>query len=247
MKKILPIILILAIIISGCTQTGIIECDSNKTCFLNAQELCKKAKIVTTESQESVNNLTINGIISAEIKSGTSDNCVLDYKINKFEISGDTSQYPQQLLDIANSFNQASMTCTIPGKVELTINSLANIVNSCQGSLRTVFERLYDYYEALRQELERTVSKSFNIPAGGSYCVNGVITVLIMNTGTGTINKDDFTITVNDIDASSGMEDSIEPMMSGTFSWDCGGSCSSGSHAVYLETISSTQRITVTC
>lgn len=98
-----------------------------------------------------------------------------------------------------------------------------------------------------QQEMEDVVSKSFTIPAGASFCINGVITVSITNTGTETIRKEDFTIKVDGSDASRGLEDDIEPVETGLFSWDCGGACSSGSHAVYLETVSSTLTINVDC
>jgi hypothetical protein len=110
------------------------------------------------------------------------------------------------------------------------------VADSCQGSMRTAFEELAGYHESLIKEMEKIVSKQFSVSQ--VFCINRKITMFIQNIGTDTIKKNEFTIKVDDVDASSGLESDIEVYKTAKFSWNCGGECSSGEHNIYLETVS---------
>jgi hypothetical protein len=95
--------------------------------------------------------------------------------------------------------------------------------------------------------------KTFTIPTGGAYCLDGIIHVRVSNTGDGIISSSDWiaksveepgneqavgALSVSDV-ASKGNKD---------FTSDCGGGCVSGeSYIVSIGTISGVQHIPMEC
>lgn len=247
MRFIVPsLALLLLVFASGCTQTSdITDCGSDDSCFANAYDLCKEARYASLDDQQEFQDLTLIRSMTAEVKPINGNSCFVEYKFNRFELVGDTSGYPQEALDIINSFNGASMRCTIPGKVELSIDSMNNIIDSCEGSLKTAFEDLTEYYDSLSDTLDDYLSKRFSV--SNSICASGNIIVFIMNMGTEALSQEDFTITVDNELVTSGIEGDIQPMSSGRFSWNCGNTCDSGKHEIELKTVSDTLNPVVYC
>ena len=139
------------------------------------------------------------------------------------------------------------MTCSIPisQTQDLTFGGLNDHYDEwCEGTYKTLLDQLQ---QKILEQLETVVSKTFMVPIGGSYCIDGTIKISIMNTGLETLTTGDFTIKVDDVDASGGLEGDINTGDTGQFSWDCEGSCSSGSHSVFIETISKELDLTVQC
>ncbi len=95
--------------------------------------------------------------------------------------------------------------------------------------------------------------KTFVIPTGGAYCikVGGVNTVFVMvrNTGaTSNLQDEDFVYTKLDGSQLTAQNFDIPPSGSATlFNYNCGASCSSGSHPVTIATRNSQAETRITC
>ena len=110
---------------------------------------------------------------------------------------------------------------------------------------------IFASFGSLSSGLAGTEGKSFVIPAGGTFCTNGRINVVLTNMGKEEISADDWIL--NSIKDESRSEagtlsvSSISSRQSKTFTSDCGGRCREGSYTIQLGTISSSQSVSVTC
>ncbi len=100
----------------------------------------------------------------------------------------------------------------------------------------------------LQGYLVSQISSTFTITSGAAYCSNGVITVQVLNTGQSTLTQADFTITKVDGTDVTPRTVTIQPGKAATIiSYDCGGTCSTGSHTVDIGTSSTVQHPKVYC
>jgi flagellin-like protein len=93
-------------------------------------------------------------------------------------------------------------------------------------------------YTYLMGELMPRISGSFTIAEqGGAFCTNNIITVQVTNTGTGTLQDEDFTIARVDGVTVPLLDVTIPPGEADIImNYNCGGTCSSGAHTVDLGT-----------
>jgi len=241
MKHLVILFLFALVLVSGCTQPPK-DCGNDLTCYLDAQEDCERAKYMTDESQEIMNDITVKTQFYAEVRSGTPDNCMVYYRMEKFELEGDLTVMPDEMVEVFEDFDGKSMLCKITGRTEPGLTTFSTVFYDCSGPLKGSYVNMEEYYEELYEVLEQYVSKTFMIPFdSGAYCttVEGKNTIRIsaINTGTEDIAASDFTITVDGVSVpATGGINSGE--LGFIFDWNCNTGCSSGQHHLTVSTTS---------
>ncbi len=113
-------------------------------------------------------------------------------------------------------------------------------------------------YTFLMGQLFTRIGGSFEIPVGGAFCTNGLITIQVSNTGTTDLhshptiaaNNDFIQSHVDGVDVTAYLEiTTITPGQGGTIlrNYNCTTSCASGPHAVDIGTESLVLHPTVYC
>ncbi|MCK4496605.1 MAG: hypothetical protein KAU24_00295 [Candidatus Aenigmarchaeota archaeon] len=113
-------------------------------------------------------------------------------------------------------------------------------------------------YTFLMGQLYTRIGGSFDVPVGGAFCTNGLITIQVSNTGTADLHShptdtdinDFITAQVDGVDITASLETTaIPPGQGGTIlrNYDCTTSCASGPHTIDLGTESLVLHPTVYC
>lgn len=110
-------------------------------------------------------------------------------------------------------------------------------------------------YTFLMGQMFTRISGSFDIPSGGAYCTNRLITVQVVNTGSATLVSSDFILVrINGVDESAGINPalSIAPGEGGILigspnAYNCSGGCNTGANTVDISTQQSSIHETVYC
>ena len=107
-------------------------------------------------------------------------------------------------------------------------------------------------YTFLMGQMFTRISGSFDIPTGGAYCTNNLVTVQVVNTGSATLTDTDFIIIrVNGIDVAAAdiQPLSIAPGEGGILldAYNCGGSCNTGQNTIEMSTQQAAMQKTVYC
>lgn len=112
-------------------------------------------------------------------------------------------------------------------------------------------------YTFLMGQLFTRIGGSFDVPTGGAFCTNNLITIQVSNTGTADLhsdsnpaNNDFITAQVDGVDVTTSLETTtIPPGQGGTIlrNYDCTTSCASGPHTIDLGTESLVLHPTVYC
>lgn len=112
-------------------------------------------------------------------------------------------------------------------------------------------------YTFLMGQMYTRISGSFDIPSGGAYCTNGLITVQVVNTGSATLiadpvllNSDFILVQINGLDFTSDVNAiSIAPGEGGILlsGHNCGGNCLVGANTIDISTQQAAIHETVYC
>lgn len=106
-------------------------------------------------------------------------------------------------------------------------------------------------YTFLMGQLYGRIAGSFDIPTGGAYCTNRLITVQIVNTGSATLYDSDFILLhINGADESGGIQPlNIAPQEGGILlsAYNCSGGCNVGANMIDISTQQASIHETVYC
>jgi len=108
------------------------NCSSDETCFNSNFIKCNKAYVVLSDKE--------NNKFNFEIKGHTGNNCIVEAEL--------VSMAESKPLDIRNSLEGKSMTCSIPKDNPSSINNIENLNDYCTGqlkeaSLQITIEKMY--------------------------------------------------------------------------------------------------------
>ena len=107
-------------------------------------------------------------------------------------------------------------------------------------------------YTFLMGQMFTRISGSFDIPTGGAYCTNALITVQVVNTGSATLTDSDFIIVrTNGVPVAPAdiQPISIAPGEGAVLlnNYNCGGACNTGQNTIELSTQQAAMQKTVYC
>ncbi|MBN2330574.1 MAG: hypothetical protein JXC85_02060 [Candidatus Aenigmarchaeota archaeon] len=179
----LAVALVSLALTSGCISSGPLDCESDESCFANAQSSCKAATVNTLPKDYAFGSMNARYTMSGSVLGMEGDLCLVKMTFEDIEMTGNLTETPAGVILQLYNLSGSPITCTVSEPMILSMEGINASAGSCSGEGLSYLAGALRYYEAVPPGFGKALKVS------ESFCVGGQkIVVYVRNEGIDDIN-----------------------------------------------------------